>query len=152
MLTLLLSNWKYVAIAVLAASNVFLLNCWKAAHDELVAWQATLTAYSKAQQDENDRMVKQHEDNLARIKEAYEHDLPKVQSDAVANYRATHRMLGTTNCPGQVSSPSPGQQVHDGTIQEQLPIDEETVRICADDANKLSEWQDYAKLNNLPVR
>ena len=114
-------------------------------------YQSTIHAYAEAKEAETKRINDEHKENLTTVKKEFESDLPKVRSDAVANYLATHRLPRTCPGSGQVSGSDSSEQVHDGTVKEQLPVDEETIGNCAEDANKLAEWQEYARLNHIPV-
>lgn len=150
-MSFLLSNWQYVVIAILTATCAFLAEQWRSTHDELVGYQSTIRAYAEAKEEETTRINKQQEDNLERIKQ-YEADLPKVRADAIAAYRAAHSVPRSDSSGGQMPGITASKSVYDGTVQERVVIDDETIGNCGDDANKLREWQEFAKLNHLPVK
>lgn len=109
-----------------------------------------LMAAARAQENE-------YRNNLDAVKEDYEKRLSEINAVALRNYRrmrddaATRERISLSLAPGSV-------KVDAGTATERLVaaqpaggIDDAVIGACAEDALKLSAWQDWAKRNGVPV-
>ena len=102
------------------------------------------------------RIENEHKDNLAKVVNDNEDKLPKIRSEAVANYLAAHpanvmRVKPRENSGGSgVSGNGPGIRLDDGTGKECVP-DTVFIQDAAEDASKVSAWIEYCTLNHCPV-
>lgn len=146
----LLSNWKYVLIGLLVLANILFYRLWQNKVEEFIAFQAQVAAIGKAAEAEARSREAEQNANLVRIKETYEKDLIEVRAAALANYLTAHRVPRPNPSGSQMPGITFGKPANDGTPQECVPP-ESFVQDSADDANKLLEWQDWARLNKIPL-
>lgn len=88
--------------------------------------------------------------NLVKIKEDHESKVPEIRAGAVAAYIAARRLRSTTASGGAVPNPGASQPMDDGEVSQCVP-DATLIESAAEDAAKLDAWQDYARLNGIPV-
>ncbi len=135
--------WAIAALMAFAAA--FCLHLYQSERDAFVAFRAEVRAIGEAQQAQVEKDKKQAEENLSQVRKDYEDKLPAIRDAAVRNYRLRYPYT----CGGPVPGASASQQVDDGAKQE--PVADEFVRACAEDAAKVTAFQDYCKRNNCPV-
>lgn len=141
---------KYVIIALLAIALASMTGLYLNKRDELAALEGSVRAIGEAAE----KVVKEKEAegkaNLTKIKEDHESKVPEIRAGAVAAYVAAHRVRVSAPGGGEVPSPGAGQPVDDAGTCNLVP-DEALIESAAEDAAKLSAWQDYARLNGIPV-
>jgi hypothetical protein len=150
MTTLLLANWKLIVIGVLSALVVMFYNLWLGARDDLASFKGQIAQSAADAEAENARMLRVQLANLNVLKVDYEAKLPQVRSDAIANYlarRVRTKPAGETGVP----STGTGIKVDDGTSKESIP-DPSFIADCAEDAHRLTAWQQYGRMNHLPIK
>ena len=92
-------------------------------------------------------------DNLKKVQEDHEKQIPTIRARAVANYLATHGMpddAGTSAGSGPVREDSAGIRLDDGTSKKCV-LDQGFIEDAAEDASKVEAWRSYCTLNNCPV-
>lgn len=119
---------------------------------EFTEFKQETTRIGQAAKDEQQALTDAHKNNLEQVKESHEQKVDAVRDGAVAKYRAAHGMRD--NAAGSsgsgVRTNSVSLKVDDGAAEECVP-DETLIRDAADDAEKLSAWQDWCRLNKCPV-
>ena len=134
--------WIIAAAMALAAATC--LHLYQSERDAFVAYRAEVTAIGKAQEEQVRKQEAQAAENLKQVRKDYEDKIPSIRRDAVTAYRLRNPQSGSCAMPGNSAS----QQVDDGASKE--PVADEFVRACAEDAAKVTAWQDYCKRNNCP--
>ena len=135
--------WAIAALMAFAAA--FCLHLYQSERDAFVAFRAEVRAIGEAQQAQVEKDKKQAEENLRQVRKDYEEKLPAIRDAAVRAYRLRYPYAGGCPVPGNAAS----VQVDDGAGKE--PVADEFVRACAEDAAKVTAFQDYCKRNNCPV-
>ena len=135
--------WAIAALMAFAAA--FCLHLYQSERDAFVAFRAEVRAIGEAQQAQVEKDKKQAEENLRQVRKDYEEKLPAIRDAAVRAYRLRYPYAGGCPVPGTSTS----VQVDDGAKQELVA--DEFVRACAEDAAKVTAFQDYCKRNNCPV-
>ena len=135
--------WAIAALMAFAAA--FCLHLYQSERDAFVAFRAEVRAIGEAQQAQVEKDKKQAEENLRQVRKDYEEKLPAIRDAAVRAYRLRYPYAGGCPVPGTSTS----VQVDDGAGKE--PVADEFVRACAEDAAKVTAFQDYCKRNNCPV-
>lgn len=137
--------WGIAAVMALAAAAC--LHLYQSERDAFVAYRAEVTAIGKAQEAQIKKEKEQAEYNLKQVRKDYEDRVPDIRRDAVAAYRLRNPQPRSCTMPGDGTS----QPVDDGAVKELLAPDPEFIRNAAEDAAKLSAFQDYCKRNNCPI-
>lgn len=102
------------------------------------------------------RIENEHKDNLAKVVNDNEEKLPKIRSEAVANYLAAHPANVVRDKPRASSGSSgvrgdgSGIKLDDGAGKECVP-DTAFIQDAAEDASKVSAWIEYCTLNHCPI-
>lgn len=155
-MTFLSSNWKYVVIGVLLASNALFWNLWQSKSEELAIFRAEVNVLAE----QAERKAKETEDHQQKVLEdvsnAWNAKLPKVREDAVAAYKRRYPNLGL-RLPNAGSSQMPGtsnsSQSSDGASQESVvTCTQQFISDSAEDSLKIDLWQTWARENNLKVK
>ena len=136
--------WGIAALMAFAAA--FCLHLYQSERDAFVAFSAEVKAIGEAQQAQVEKDKQQAEDNLRQVRKDYEDQIPSIRDAAVRNYRLRYPYACGCSVPGASAS----QQVDDGASKE--PVADEFVRACAEDAAKVTAFQDYCKRNNCPIK
>jgi type IV secretory pathway TrbF-like protein len=136
--------WGVAALMAFAAA--FCLHLYQSERDAFVAFRAEVKAIGEAQQAQVEKDKQQAEENLRQVRKDYEDRIPDIRDAAVRAYRLRY----PNTCSGAVPGNAASVQVDDGAGKE--PVADEFVRACAEDAAKLSAFQDYCKRNNCPVK
>lgn len=126
------------------------LDALQARYDGFVAQTKTIGEQAEIKAEETNDL---HQKTLEDVSHAWEKELPIARNNAVAAYLAAHPVRvsrSDTSC-NQVPGNAGSQQSNDGTGKECVP-DETLIRDCAEDALKIGTWQDWARLNLLPVK
>jgi hypothetical protein len=151
MVSLLLSNWKLVLMALLVAAVGLFYHLWRAEVDEFAAFKAQVAAEGEAAKIEAKRIDDLHQHVLKETTDAWNKQLPAIRAGAVSAYLAR---FGVRDNPGSGNVPSNagGAQSADGTSQGGVATCAPGfVQDAAEDAGKVGAWQDWAKGNRLPV-
>ena len=135
--------WAIAALMAFAAA--FCLHLYQSERDAFTTYRAKVVAIAEAQQAQVEKDKKQAEENLRQVRKDYEDRIPDIRDAAVRAYRLRYPNAGRCPMPGTSTS----VQVDDGAKQE--PVADEFVRACAEDAAKVTAFQDYCKRNNCPV-
>ena len=155
-MTFLSSNWKYVVIGVLLASNALFWNLWQSKSEELAIFRAEVNVLAE----QAERKAKETEDHQQKVLEdvsnAWNAKLPKVREDAVAAYKRRYPNLGLrlpNAGSGEVSRTSNSSQSSDGASQESVvTCTQQFISDSAEDSLKIDLWQTWARENNLKVK
>ena len=149
MIPILLRGWPYIAIGLLVISNGFTFRLWQSEREDHITYRAQIASMANAVREENARLARIQLQNLSHLRVDYEAKLPSVRSDAVAAYL---RRVPVPAARGDaVPAPSANIKVDDGAVKECRP-DSALIQDAADDALKLSAWQEYGRQNHLPVQ
>ena len=135
--------WAIAAAMALAAATC--LHLYQSERDAFTTYRAKVAAIAEAQQAQIEKDKQQAEENLKQVRKDYEDRIPDIRDAAVRAYRLRY----PNTCSGAVPGTSTSVQVDDGAKQE--PVADEFVRACAEDAAKVTAFQDYCKRNNCPV-
>lgn len=154
-MTFLSSNWKYVVIGVLLASNALFWNLWQSKSEELAIFRAEVNVLAE----QAERKAKEIEDHQQKVLEDVTNEwnkkLPKVREDAVAAYKRRYPNLGL-RLPNAGSSQMPGTpcipQGANGASEEQVVIGTGFIRDSAEDALKIEMIRKWVRENNIPVK
>ena len=147
-MSLLLTQWKLILIAVLVASNALTLKLWDNARTDLIEYRAEIASMAQQVADENARLARIQLQNLSHLRTDYEAKTADIRADAVAAYlRRVPKPAAGSNA---VSATSAGSRMDDGASPE-CRLDTALIQDAADDALKLAAWQEYARLNQVPV-
>lgn len=154
-MTFLSSNWKYVVIGVLLASNALFWNLWQSKSEELAIFRAEVNVLAE----QAERKAKEIEDHQQKVLEdvsnAWNNTLPKVREDAVAAYKRRYPNLGLC-LPNAGSSQMPGAtnvpQGTNGTGEEQVVVGSGFIQDSAQDALTIEMVRKWVRENNIPVR
>lgn len=154
-MTFLSSNWKYVVIGVLLASNALFWNLWQSKSEELAIFRAEVNVLAE----QAERKAKEIEDHQQKVLEDVTNEwnkkLPKVREDAVAAYKRRYPNLGL-RLPNAGSSQMPGTScVPEGTngaSEEQVVVGTGFIRDSAEDALKIEMVRKWVRENNIPVK
>lgn len=152
-MTFLLSNWRYVLIAVLIASNALSYKLWRHSITEFDNYKITILAEGERAKQEAEAINKLHQKTLEDVSNAWAKQLPKIREGAVTAFlnRYPLGLRPTTNqgcLPGHAESP----EVTHGTGEESVSCPADFVRDCAEDAGKVGAFQEWVRMNNLEVR
>ena len=145
----MIDTYKYVVIAVLVLALAGMTNLYLGKRDQYAALEGTVRAFGEAAEKALKDKEDQGKENLAQIRKIHEDKIPEIRAAAVANYLA-HRVRVTAPSGGPMPNPSAGQPVDDDKICQPVP-DTALIESAAEDAAKLEAWQDYARLNGIPV-
>lgn len=149
----ILTRWLVVAAVVLAAFGAGWLK--GAAHEaaKAAAFMAGTEALGHAAEAHTARVEAAQRQNLERINHALTQDLKTAGDVAVRNYAARNpRWVCNTGAGGgALPGAAPGQPGDDAAAGQRLAADPGFIRACAEDAARLSAWQGWAALNQVPV-
>ena len=153
----------WIAAVVLAALLALMTNLYLNERDELATVQAKYDSFvsvaktlGDAAQREKVAKDAEHARNLDQIRKEHEAKQPTIEAHAVANYKRAHPGL-MRQCPGTsadsrtVPGDGTGVSVDDDAQPELVPVEHGFIQECAADANKVSAWQGYCRLNQCPV-
>ena len=135
--------WGIAALMAFAAA--FCLHLYQSERDAFTTYRAKGKAIAEAQQAQIEKDKQQAEQNLRQVRKDYEDRIPDIRGAAVRAYRLRY----PNTCSGAVPGNAASVQVDDGAGKE--PVADEFVRACAEDAAKVTAFQDYCKRNNCPV-
>ena len=144
--------WRYLVMAALAGTAALFFALWNSSVKEFAEYRAKVAAIGEQQAAETKRINEQHETTLEVVSNAWNDQLPAIRKNAVANYIAATRgglLPSTDKCALSVNAVRP--ESLDGSAAECVPP-ESFITNCAEDAGKVMAWQEWARLNDLPVR
>lgn len=145
----LISNWRYILIAALIASNGLLWALWRHSVESFDNYKIAVIAEGERAKQEAEAINKLHQKTLEDVSNAWAKQLPKIREGAVTaflnRYPLGLRPATNQGClPGNAESP----EVVNGTGEEPMA---NFVRDCAEDAGKVGAWQEWARLNKLGI-
>lgn len=144
----LLANWKLILIAILIAGVCIFAELWDSARSDLIEYKASIAQMATDVEAENAKAARVHLQNLEILRKDYEINVPEIRRGAVTAYLARlHAVAGTSG----VSGTGPGIKLDDGAVSQCVP-DEQFIQDAAEDATKIAAWQQYGKLNHIPVK
>ena len=145
----LLANWKLVAIVILSLALALTFKLWRGEVKEFAMFKAQVEVLGKQAKAEKKRIETEHAKVTKEIGDAWAKNLDSVRNNAVARYRLRDNP-GRGFMPGLTLRP----QEPDGASKERLACDPDEAFIAdaAEDAAKVTAWQDWARSLNLPVK
>ena len=144
--------WRYLVMAALAGTAALFFALWNSSVKEFAEYRAKVAAIGEQQAAETKRINEQHETTLEVVSNAWNDQLPAIRKNAVAHYIAAARgglLPSADKCALSVNAVRP--ESLDGSAAECVPP-ESFITNCAEDAGKVMAWQEWARLNDLPVR
>lgn len=148
-MTFLLSNWRYVLIAVLIASNALSYKLWRHSITEFDNYKIAVLAEGERAKQEAEAINKLHQKTLEDVSNAWAKQLPKIREGAVTAFLNRYPLgLRPTTNQGCLPRNADSPQKPDGTSEEPVL---DFIRDCAEDAGKVGAWQEWARLNRLVV-
>lgn len=138
-----MAPWGIAALMALIAGVC--LHLYQAERDAHVAYKATIAQAIADQQAALKAEANRMEANLKQVRQDYEDKIETIRSNAVALYR----MRQPAGQSGAMPAATGGKQMDDGTAAK--CVADEFVADAADDAAKVSAWQDWCKRNNCPI-
>ena len=146
---------KIGAIAVIAfliGALVVMTNLYVGKRDEVIRYQAEVSALATQAAEKAEKIKALHEETLIKVRKDYEERVPQIRDDAVAAYRASLRVrIQPKPSSSGVPTPSPGIQVDDGAGKECV-LDEQFIRDAAEDAAKVEAWREWCFSNQCPIK
>ena len=147
--TAILQQWKLIAIAVMAGALWIQGAMLDAAQEDLEQQRVVVEALAAAQAERAKVINEAQQENLKTIEEKHdEKHVQEVRRRAVAavSGRVQHAQPGSGAMPGIAA----GQPADDGT-REECAAAYAIVADAAEDADTLTMWQEWARLNKIPV-
>lgn len=133
--------------AVLALCLALMTHQYMKERDAFTAFRAEVKTLGEAAQAEKDRIQAAHDENLKKVTETYEKQIPAIRNGAVAAYKLRYPNSSCSSVSGVPAS----QQVDDGAVAKCVP-DAAFIEAAAEDSLKLDAWQSWAILNQIPVK
>lgn len=142
----------YIACVILLMALIGVWKMYSNERDQFLIFKTSVKTLGEDAERRNKAQEDAAKDNLQKVKDDHETQVPKIEANAVAAYRAAHpnRLCKSTSSSGSMSPNSTGIQVDDG-IQSELVLDEATIKQCAIDAEKIEAWRDYCTRNHCPI-
>lgn len=147
--TAILQQWKLIAIAVMAGALWIQGAMLDAAKEDLEQQRVVVEALAAAQAERAKVINEAQQENLKTIEARHdEKHVQEVRRRAVAavSGRVQHTQPGSGAMPGIAA----GQPADDGT-REECAAAYAIVADAAEDADTLTMWQEWARLNKIPV-
>lgn len=146
----LISNWRYILIAALIASNGLLWALWRHSVDDFDNYKIAVIAEGERAKQEAEAINKLHEKTLEDVSNAWAIQLPSIRAGAVTAFLNRYPLgLRPATNQGCVSRDADSPQKPDGTSEEPMA---NFIRDCAEDALKIQLWQEWVISNKLEVR
>ena len=137
----------YIIIALLVAALIFVSNLYLNKRDEFTAYVAQAKQAAESAKGEQERIEAQRNEALKEIKR-HEANLPAVVDNAIAAYRLRYPVK-PCNCGVRTDAAS--KPVDDGA-SAQCMVADELIKDAAEDALKLTAFQEYCLRNNCPIK
>lgn len=147
--TAILQQWKLIAIAVMAGALWIQGAMLDAAQEDLEQQRVVVEALAAAQAERAKVINEAQQENLKTIEARHdEKHVQEVRHRAVSavSGRVQHAQPGSGAMPGIAA----GQPADDGT-REECAAAYAIVADAAEDADTLTMWQEWARLNKIPV-
>ena len=154
-MTLDLIPWFIVAAASLML--IWVSHSYLDLRDEYTAYKAAVQQYRETAVEAAKQREEEHSKNLVAVKEDYEKRIVEVNAVALRNYRrlrddaATRERVALSLAPAGVEVDAGAAAQCVAAAQPAGGIDDAVIGACAEDALKLSAWQEWAKRNGVPV-
>ena len=143
----LLKVGPVVLIAILVVALAVVTSLYMDKRDELIEFKATVAALGDYAQREKEALEKDHNDNLNTVRRQYETQAAIARDYALSAYRLRYPDPRSSTVPGTGS----GIRLDDVSSEKRVATDGFIID-CGDDANKLTAWQTWAALNQIPVK
>ena len=147
--------WLIVAAASLML--IWVAHSYLDLRDEYSAYKAAVQQSRENALNAARAREEAHRQNLAAVKEEYEKRLSEIGDIALRNYRrmrddaATRERVALSLAPAGVEVDAGAAAQCVAAAQPAGGIDDAIIEGCAEDAMKVSAWQDWAKRNGVPV-
>ena len=147
--------WLIVAAASLML--IWVAHSYLDLRDEYSAYKAAVQQSRENALNAARAREEAHRQNLAAVKEEYEKRLSEINAVALRNYRrmrddaATRERISLSLAPGSVEVDAGAAEKCVAAPSAAGGIDDAVIAGCAEDALKVSAWQDWAKRNGVPV-
>ena len=146
----LISNWRYILIAALIASNGLLWALWRHSVADFDNYKIAVIAEGERAKQEAEAINKLHQKTLEDVSNAWAKQLPKIREGAVTAFLNRYPLgLRPATNQGCVSRDADSPEVTHGASEEPMA---DFVRDCAEDALKIQLWQEWVISNKLEVR
>lgn len=142
-----LRSAPYVIIVALIAALSWATHLYLGKRDELSALTASVKTLGEAAQARVEQEKKQSAENLKKVTDDHEKLIPAIRDGAIAAYRLRHPDARRS----PMSANAVGKPVANDPIGECLP-DTALIENAAEDASKLSAWQEWCVLNQCPIQ
>lgn len=151
MISLLLANWKLVAIGILSALVMLFYNLWQRKVDEFNVFKAGVEAVGRAAEAEKKRVEETHAKTTKEIKDAIPKQIAAARSNAVKRYIAS---LPTYPGGSGLSCAPNSAGGTDATSKESMVggCRAGFIEDAAQDATTIGQWQDWARQIGFPVK
>ena len=146
--------WLIVAAASLML--IWVAHSYLDLRDEYSAYKAAVQQSRENALNAARAREEAHRQNLAAVKEDYEKRLSEINAVALRNYRrmrddaATRERVALSLAPAGVEVDAGAAAQCVAAAQPAGGIDDAIIEGCAEDAMKVSAWQDWAKRNGVP--
>ena len=146
--------WLIVAAASLML--IWVAHSYLDLRDEYSAYKAAVQQSRENALNAARAREEAHRQNLAAVKEEYEKRLSEIGDIALRNYRrmrddaATRERVALSLAPAGVEVDAGAAAQCVAAAQPAGGIDDAIIEGCAEDAMKVSAWQDWAKRNGVP--
>ena len=147
-LTMLFNNWKLIVIALLSlalGASTLHGKALKAELGEKTAVIESMRSAAQAYKDQSAITAKEINDGIPKL-------LEQAKASAVANYKK--RYLGNAACGIRANGlsvvPTGSGETISTEVADGVP-ESEFISACASDAAIIGQWQQWARLNQLPV-
>ena len=151
--------YMLLGVAALIAASVGFGYVKGAHHEQLKAakFEAATVALGEAALRHAKEVSARQAQNLVEVKRGLNKKLKAAGDNAVRNYVARYGMRCNSTSESAVPRTAIGQQENDGTTGAIVAIDatgirEDFIQACAKTTAFLSSWQEWAGLNQIPVK
>ena len=147
--------WLIVAAASLML--IWVAHSYLDLRDEYSAYKAAVQQSRENALNAARAREEAHRQNLAAVKDDYEKRLSEINAVALRNYRrmrddaATRDRITLSLAPGSVEVDAGAAEKCVVAVPAAGGVDDAVIAGCAEDALKLTAWQDWAKRNQLPT-
>ena len=153
-------NLDLIPWFIVAAASLMLIwvsHSYLDLRDEYTAYKAAVQQYRETAVEAAKQREEEHSKNLVAVKEDYEKRIVEINAVALRNYRrmrddaATRERISLSLAPGSVEVDAGAAEKCVVVAQPAGTLDDSIVGACAEDALKLTAWQDWAKRNQIPT-
>lgn len=155
---LLLKNWHFVVIAILAAAVTMFYNLWQGEVKEFAEFKGAIAVLGQEAEKETKRVNELHDKALKETRDEWNKELPKIRTNAVDNYMRRFPNGLCNGSPSLVPRNAGDPEAPAGTFPERVapgiattgdPQTDALISECAKDASKLRSFRSWVAKNNL---